>query len=136
MGDLADPAASQVVLIGAAQYESLGALPSVAGNLATLDALLADPDLWGVPHENRHVLLDPTDPATVNRTVRTAAAAVRDGGLLVVYFAGHGLIDPMDGSLVLALPGTSRDVPHERCLPCDWSRRTLATSAADRKRVA
>jgi putative AlgH/UPF0301 family transcriptional regulator len=135
MGDLSDPGASRVVLIGVSRYQLLPALPSVRGNVAALQDLLQNPELWGVPPENVHVLLDPDDPAAVSREVRKAATATGEAGLLLVYHAGHGLIDPDDGRLILGLPGCNPEVPHEGGVPYDWIRRAVATSAARRRVV-
>ena len=135
MDELADPAASQVVLIGTSSFEHLDDLPAVGNNVTDLRGLLANPDLWGVPPENCRVLLDVSDPATISAAVRAAAAAVGERGLLLVYYAGHGLIDPQDDSLVLGLPGTHPQQPHERGLPYDWIRRALLGAAAKRRVV-
>lgn len=135
MEELADPAASQIVLIGTATYDHLDGLPAVRTNLESLRGLLGDPDLWGVPPENCQVLLDVADPATISGAVRAAASAVGDRGLLLIYYAGHGLVDPLDDSLVLALPGTHPHQPHERGLPYDWIRRALLAGAARRRVV-
>src|SRR5207247_2553455 len=103
MTELADPRASQLVLIGTATYTYLDALPAVAANLEAMAETLGRADLWGIPPENRHVLLDVPDPRAVGRAVRKAANSVGMDGLLLVYYAGHGLIDPNDGTLILAL---------------------------------
>src|SRR4051812_11242187 len=129
MIELADPRTSQVVLIGATRYDHLSALPAVANNLEDLRSALADPRLWGLPLDNCHVVLDPADPTSVGRTVRLAARAVGAEGLLLVYYAGHGLIDPADGTLILALPGCEPEVPHEAGLPYEWIRRATAASS-------
>jgi putative AlgH/UPF0301 family transcriptional regulator len=134
-GDLADPRTSQVVLIGAARYEHLSPLPAVARNVVDLAAAFADPELWGLPADRCHVLLDDAFPAEVGRMVRTAAAEVGVDGLLLIYYAGHGLIDPADGSLILALPGCEPEVPHEAGLPYEWIRRALLASTATRRVV-
>jgi putative AlgH/UPF0301 family transcriptional regulator len=132
---LADPVASRVVLIGGATYRSLPDVPSVANNVAGLADLLRDPELWGVPAANVRVLLNPADPSLVSRAVRTAAEEVEPNGLLLVYYAGHGLIDPMDGSLILATPDTDPAVSYEQGVPYEWLRRAVAASPARRRLV-
>jgi putative transcriptional regulator len=134
-GDLADPRTSQVVLIGAARYEHLTPLPAVARNVADLAAVFGDPELWGIPADRCHVVLDDPLPAEVGRVVRNAAAEVGVDGLLLIYYAGHGLIDPADGSLILALPNCEPEVPHEAGLPYEWVRRALLASTATRRVV-
>jgi putative transcriptional regulator len=135
MTELPEPAASQVVLIGAATYTHLTGLPGVRGNVEDLAATFADPDLWGVPPGNLHVLLDEADPAVVSDALWSAAAAVGDRGLLLVYYAGHGLVDPRTERLVLALSGTNPRRPHERGLPFDWVQRALLDGGAQRRVV-
>ena len=133
--ELADPAASQAVLIGATTYTRLPPLPAVAGNISSLAEVLRDEALWGLPAENCHLVLDESSPREVGRAIRTAAASVTEGGLLLVYYAGHGLIDPLNGQLVLALAECEPEVPDEAGLPYDWIGRALATSAATRRAV-
>ncbi|MEV4707254.1 YqgE/AlgH family protein [Actinoplanes sp. NPDC049316] len=135
MSDVADPAASQVVLIGVAAYRRLPGLPAAGRNVTDLRDLLAHEDLWGVPPDNCQVLVDPEDPAEVSRAVRRAAAATERDGLLLVYFAGHGLVDPDDDRLILGLPGCDPEVPYERGVPYEWVRRAVADSRARRRVV-
>jgi putative AlgH/UPF0301 family transcriptional regulator len=135
LGDLADPRTSQVVLIGASEYRHLSGLPAVARNVADLAAVFADPELWGVAAERCRVVLDNAHPADVGRVVRAAASEVGADGLLLIYYAGHGLIDPDDGSLILALPDCEPEVPHEAGLPYEWIRRALLASTAQRRVV-
>jgi putative transcriptional regulator len=80
-------------------------------------------------------LCDVSDPAVVGRAVRRAAATVSVDGQLLVYYAGHGLIDPEDGTLILALPDCEPEVPHEAGLPYEWIRRATSASAALRRIV-
>jgi hypothetical protein len=96
------PANSRAVLIGVSQYEheSLEALPAVEANLASLNQLLTDPDLWGLPTEHCVTLLNPGSGGEVLDAVHTAAVEATDG--LVVYYAGHGLLDDRS-ELYLAL---------------------------------
>lgn len=135
MTELADPGTSQAVLVGTAQYRHLTPLPAVSGNVAGLCDALTDAALWGLPAGNCRVALDVADPAAVARAVRQAAASVGTDGLLLVYYAGHGLIDPADGALILALPGCEPEVPHEAGLPYEWIRRATSSSGATRRIV-
>jgi tetratricopeptide (TPR) repeat protein len=89
------------VLVGTAAYRTLPALPSVANNLQRLKALLQDPDLWGIPARNCTVL---PNPRTVDEVLdATHNAAQRATDALVVYYAGHGLVEPDTFNLFLAL---------------------------------
>jgi hypothetical protein len=61
------PADSRVVLIGVSRYEheSMEALPAVEENLASLSALLTDPDVCGLPDEHCVALLNPRSTGEV-----------------------------------------------------------------------
>lgn len=135
MDELADPQTSQVVLIGAAEYQHLDALPAVRRNVTDLCAALVDHALWGIPEDRCQTVVDEVSPTAVGRAVRQAAASVGPDGLLLVYYAGHGLIDPADGNLILALPECEPEVPHEAGLPYEWIRRAAAGSSAPRRVV-
>ena len=103
---LPDPRASRVVLFGAAHYESpvLQDLPAVANNLVRLAEHFCDPSLWGVPAENCTVLDRPSDELGVLNAIRDAVDQATD--TLVIYYSGHGLVDPETDELYLALPST------------------------------
>ncbi|WP_432840617.1 YqgE/AlgH family protein [Dactylosporangium sp. CA-092794] len=133
--ELADPRASRAVLLGGARYEWLPELPAVTRNLGAIAGALQDPDLWGLAPEHCTVLPDPDDPREASRTVRRAADEAAAEGMLVVYYAGHGLVDPIDGSLVLALRDTDPAVPYEAGLPFEHIRRAVAGSRARRRLV-
>lgn len=133
--ELADPRASRAVLVGGARYEWLPEVPAITRNLAGLAGALQDPDLWGLASEHCTVLADPDDAREVSRHLRRAADEAAAEGMLVVYYAGHGLVDPIDGSLVLGLRGTDPAVPYEAGLPFEHIRRAVAGSRARRRLV-
>lgn len=137
MAELADPRLSRVVLIGNARYShpDLADVPAVMRNVTGLRAVFTDPELWGVPADRCGELIDEADGAVVARTVREAAAEVHPDGLLLVYYAGHGLIDAFDGSLVLALGDTDPAAPYEAGLRYELLRRAIAGSPARRRIV-
>jgi putative AlgH/UPF0301 family transcriptional regulator len=112
--DIADPKSSQVVLIGTSSYQKLDGLPAVTANLTDLRGALTDRDVWGLPAENVRVIADETDPAAVFDQLCAAARATGPNGLLLIYYAGHGLID--DHDLVLGLPLTDPQFPGSRGL--------------------
>lgn len=93
------------MLVGVAGYRRMPALPAVTANLRDLAAVLTDPSLGGLPADACTVLDDPESSSAVVAAVHEAAAQA--AGLLVVYFAGHGLLDD-DGELYLALPDGDR----------------------------
>ncbi|MBQ1075655.1 caspase family protein [Micromonospora sp. C31] len=106
MSTLADPTRSWAVLIGAPHYKTLPEIPAVEQNLLTLRRLMTDPTVWGLPIEQcliPQVTGVPDPLESVMTALRTAADAATD--TLFVYYAGHGLSDPLSDRLVLALPG-------------------------------
>ncbi|MFB9696416.1 caspase domain-containing protein [Amorphoplanes digitatis] len=98
---LPDVERSRAVLIGASAYKELTDLPAVRQNLSRLRELLTDPSVWGLPEEHCVIVADEDSPLKVLDAVQAAAEAATD--TLLVYYAGHGLLDQsMD--LLLALP--------------------------------
>lgn len=102
-----DRNASRAVLIGASEFLSsdLPDLPAVAHNLDALGQVLTDP---------RHgviggcTVLADHDVTDAKVGVAVAEAAGEATSLLLVYHAGHGVLDD-DGRLHLARPDTSMD---------------------------
>ncbi|KRV48325.1 hypothetical protein AQ490_25255 [Wenjunlia vitaminophila] len=109
---LAEPRASYAVLIGCSTYDSaaLDDLPAVANNVARLAELLEDPTVWGLPPGHCLRLSQPSSAEQVLDTIRTAARRATD--TLLVYYSGHGLIDPDFDSLLLTLPSSDVDRPY------------------------
>lgn len=107
MAALPDPAASRAVLIGVTTYEheSMDPLPAVANNVATLSSLFTDPDVWGLAREHCVTLLNPHSAGEVLDAVNRAAREAREA--LVVYYAGHGLLDDRS-ELYLAMSDTDK----------------------------
>jgi hypothetical protein len=81
-------------------------IPAAERNVRGLAALLTDPSLWGLPPEHCRMVIDPTSGEEVLRAVHEASLAATEA--LVVYFAGHGLLDDL-AELYLALPEASRE---------------------------
>ncbi|MFB7407336.1 caspase domain-containing protein [Streptomyces sp. NPDC056202] len=128
MSVLPDPGASRAVLIGTSRYDHLERLPAVSNNLTALADLLSGPLSLRMPTPHVTVVENPPDPATVMNPLRQAAAEATD--TLLVYYAGHGLIDPHD-ALALALPHTHPGRV-ETSLAYDWLRQILLDSPAQR----
>ncbi|MFI1963189.1 caspase family protein [Streptomyces pathocidini] len=101
---LSRPDKSSVVIIGCHAYDHLNDLPAVTRNLTGLAGALRQPAIWGVPRGRITVLRQPRTAEHVLETVEEAARTAED--TLVVYYAGHGLVDPLTGELHLALPGS------------------------------
>ncbi|MGY0059009.1 caspase, EACC1-associated type [Streptomyces sp. LZ34] len=103
---LPDAATSRAVLIGTGRYDHMEPLPAVANNLRALAAALCSPHSWGLAPEHCTVIEDPQAAVEVLDAVRAAAEEATD--TLLVYFAGHCLVEPRRGELVLGLTGSLR----------------------------
>lgn len=124
---LPDPLASRAVLVGVSDYTSLEPLPAVANNLTTLQRVITDPDLWGLPAEHCVTLLNPSSVDEVLDAVHSAASAASDA--LVFYFAGHGLLDDRS-ELYLALPGSNKERLYRAVRYDDVRREVVGTARA------
>ena len=131
MSVLPDPGASRAVLVGTGHYQHLDQLPAVSNNLRALAGLLSGPLSLQLPAQHVTVIENPAAAHTVVREVRQAAAEATD--TLIVYFAGHGLIDPQD-MLSLALPHTEFGRV-ETGLPYDWLRQVLLLDSRAERHV-
>ncbi|WP_328472630.1 YqgE/AlgH family protein [Actinoplanes sp. NBC_00393] len=131
-----DPNQSYAVLIGTAEYDAkaLNKLPAVEQNLVDLRAILTDTVYWGLPDERCRVLLNPAQPSEVDSALRDAAMEVGHDGQLLVYFAGHGILDD-DGTLQLALRTTERSLLSTTSFAYSLLRRRVRDSAAARRVV-
>ncbi|CCK25418.1 hypothetical protein BN159_1039 [Streptomyces davaonensis JCM 4913] len=132
MNTAAAPGRSAAVLIGVSRYDHLAPLPGVRGNVVDLAEQLRDPAVWGLSEERCRVVLEPTDATAAFEPLRETA----DGGLdtLVVYYAGHGLIDPNRGDLGLGLPGSVVGRPYTS-LPYYWLSEELKGLRIERRIV-
>jgi hypothetical protein len=126
---LPDPKQSRAILIGTSRYQdpSLPDLPTVANNLIDLANVLTEPS--GVLSASVCTMLpDPPNVPSLGRQLRRAAAEASD--LLLVYYAGHGLIGSDGHELYLALHESQLDDPLYTALPFDGLRRTIRDSPA------
>lgn len=127
---LPDPARSQVILVGAAEYRNesdLPALPAVANNLDDLRGALADPTHGWLTPQACTTILNPTNPGDLGITIAERAARADD--LVLIYYAGHGLLSSR-GELYLATSGTVRGQLRFSAFPYDGMREILADSPA------
>ncbi|MFI2187897.1 caspase domain-containing protein [Streptomyces sioyaensis] len=125
---LPDPGASRAVLIGTSAYHFLEDLPAVSNNLNSLAEALCGPKSWNLRQDNCTVLANPVSAEAAMDALRNATATAWD--TLLVYYAGHGLVDT-EGELYLGLP-RSRQQRVETGIPYSWLRRALLEGQAER----
>jgi protein-disulfide isomerase-like protein with CxxC motif len=125
-----DPSRSHALLIGSARYlrsEALRDVPVIDANVADLAAVLTDPLLGGLRAEHCHRL--PEGAATEEAITLVEDVAKRPEDLLLIYFAGHGLIG-RQGELYLCLSGTHPDRLRTTALPYEAIREACLDSPA------
>ncbi|MFD7933860.1 SAV_2336 N-terminal domain-related protein [Streptomyces sp. NPDC059755] len=129
---LPDRDRSNAVLVGVGRYEELPDLPQVPSGLGDLAELLTDS--WGgaFARDRTTVLANPETETVILDAVYEAADSASD--TLLVYFAGHSLLDPNLGTLSLAV-GRTRPDRRYTALPYDNIRNVLHTSRARNKIV-
>ncbi|KUL54909.1 hypothetical protein ADL22_02195 [Streptomyces sp. NRRL F-4489] len=121
--------ASRAVLIGTSRFTSPGLedLPSVANSLWGMRDALTHPAHGLLAPEHCRVLADPADAAAIGEALNRAEEEARE--LLLVYYAGHGVLDE-DGRLHLGLVPTDRSHVRFSGVPIDVVKRHLEGSAA------
>ncbi|MGH3833117.1 MAG: caspase family protein [Pseudonocardiaceae bacterium] len=126
-----DPVRSRAVLIGASHFTAAGPdlpdIPAVQANLTALRYALTSPDTGVLRPELCRVLIDPTSVDEVGTALSEQAATATD--LLLVYYAGHGLVDDR-GRLHLALAHTHPHRARWTAFPLELLREEIANSAA------
>ncbi|WP_030253330.1 caspase, EACC1-associated type [Streptomyces violens] len=126
-----DPARSACVLIGVDDYSVLDPLRSVRHNLSELRSVLTNERILGIPPDRIFSVENPTSAAGLVRPIREAAKLATD--TLIVYYAGHGLLDRGDEEhLYLTLPDSVEDQP-ETSVPDSYIRRAIRDSTAARR---
>ncbi|MFD8600426.1 caspase domain-containing protein [Kitasatospora sp. NPDC059646] len=130
MSRFPDPVRSRAVLIGVGSFPEepgLSDLPAVRENVAGLRRRLTDART-GVLDAGSCEVVDPSaSVADIGRAVGRAAAEATD--LLLVYYAGHGLVDDR-GRLHLATSTTRTGAPKYSALAVDLLREDLGASGA------
>ncbi|WP_432199033.1 caspase family protein [Streptomyces sp. bgisy027] len=101
MSGLPDPVLSRAVLIGVSHYVHLEPLPAVANNLPALAEVFTSGASWHLPAGHCAVVAEPDSTPAMLDAVQQAAEVAED--TLLVYFAGHGLLDGR-GDLFFGLP--------------------------------
>jgi hypothetical protein len=100
---LPDPLRSRAILIGVGDYRKLENLPAVHNNLVALGEVLRANRFWGLPSGNCVLVDGPETGAEMLDPVAEAADAATD--TLLLYYAGHGLVDRRS-ELYLTLAGS------------------------------
>ena len=132
---LPDPHRSQVVLIGTSRYrdEKLPALPAVDRSVTDLAAVLTKTPDGLVTESHCTVLADEGDIRLIGRQLRLAARKAED--LLLVYYAGHGLMSSRRHDVYLALPDSEWLEPEFNSLEFDKLRSAVLDSPATTKAI-
>ncbi|MDI5970747.1 caspase family protein [Streptomyces sp. SL13] len=126
-----DAGPSRALLIGAGGYAALPALPAAVNNALALRDVLTSDAVLGVPPENCRVVLDPRARLVLSEAVREAAAAAQD--TLLIYYSGHGIVDPEVDGLHLAAHDSDTGEIDLTALPYEWINRVLKASPATRR---
>ncbi|MGV9539845.1 caspase family protein [Nocardia beijingensis] len=133
MTRLPDPLRSRAVLVGASSYadRDLADLPSVRANVTDLAEILTSDHGTDLPAAHCTVITEDRPIAELGARVERAAEDAE--GLLLFYYAGHGLPDS-SGGLYLTLPSTRTTTLRWTGLPFETIREAFAESRA-RNRV-
>ncbi|GLW90681.1 caspase family protein [Actinokineospora globicatena] len=127
-----DRETSRVVLAGACRFRHLPDLPAVRNNVGDLRDCLSDPTIWGLAARNITTVTETVSAAGLVDAVHAAAAEAED--TLVFYYSGHGMVDPHDGELGLALVESVLGRPHT-AVRYHYVRQAMVDSPARRKVV-
>ncbi|AZS83748.1 hypothetical protein ELQ87_05140 [Streptomyces griseoviridis] len=125
---------TRAVLIGASTFThpDISPLPAVDNNVADLRNAFTHPEsglLAGLPREHVKVLGLDGAPVSTGGIGNALAQARGAKDLLVVYYAGHGMLDD-DGMLHLAVTDTDPDQVGFTAVPINTIKRQLALSRA------
>src|SRR4051812_47434057 len=104
-----DAGTSRAVLVGAGSFgpaAELDDLPPVRPGIEELRRILVDPERGGLQPAACNAILDPESPTEVDAALWQATDDAED--TLLFYYSGHGVPNPHDGSLHLAVRGTER----------------------------
>ena len=128
-----DPQRSRVVLIGASTFtdELLPDRPDLRGSVVELARILRDPHAGIVAEANCRVVLN--EPSVPKIAAALTAASREATDLLLVYFAGHGIIQAHRNDLYLASSEARRHDPEQGALKYDFLRDAVRDSPAATK---
>jgi hypothetical protein len=132
MDGMPDIRRSRAVLIGVGRYRVLGQLDAVHNNLSALAEALRDERVWGLQPGNCVIVEHAVSAAAILDPIHEAAREATDTPL--VYYAGHGLVDPWRGELHVALTESDPQRIYT-AVPYSQVRDLLLNSHATRKVV-
>jgi hypothetical protein len=128
-----DPARSACVLIGVDAYTELAPLRSVRRNLSELREALESKRIWGIPSSRITAVSNPQSASDLVGPIREAAKLAKD--TLIVYYAGHGLLDRDEKDrLYLTLPDSVENQP-DTAVSDDYVRRAMRDYGSAERRV-
>ncbi|MBF4995982.1 caspase family protein [Nocardia sp. BSTN01] len=116
---------SRAVLIGASRYDRLAPIPATLANVADLADIFTAPDGAFIAEHCVTV----TDAGRDDIGVAVAQAAREATGVLLVYYAGHGLLDRR-GRLHLSVPASDPDAVRWTTVPFETLREEILESQA------
>jgi hypothetical protein len=129
----ADWGTGACVLVGVHSYQELSDRPAIRGNLEDLSRLLTTS--FGITEDRCIIVDNPRDPRSVIDAIELAGQATAfRSGMLLVYYAGHGVPHPRTGRLLLSV-ADSRAFSSHTFLPFDQIREAIAASPATQRLV-
>ncbi|MEO6000938.1 MAG: caspase family protein [Chitinophagaceae bacterium] len=131
-----DHANTKVLLIGVSEFPydpSISTIPNVLANVNKLKQILSDPELVGIPPSNIILSLN-EDKISIERKLRNIAISTNDkDSTLLVYYTGHGILNPADFEMYFTTHHTSRkDIDIDGLSPESF-RKHIGRSKAARK---
>jgi len=130
---LPDPGRSRLVLIGAGTYDDprLPNVPAVLHNVKDLSEQLTGPHTGVFDARSSTLIADESNMSTIGRQLRSAADEAED--TLLVYYSGHGCLEPRRNELFLALKETHPDTLGFSAINIDVLREAIQSSNAATK---
>ena len=125
------------LMIGINYYDdpSVGSLNYAVSDVEMVYRILVDPNLGGFSKERVILLTDNAEkkPTRANILRSLKGMINKEGGALLVYYAGHGI--ELNGQSYLVPRDVEGDFPEDRGIPLSMIRDMLATSRARSKVV-
>lgn len=133
-----DHAKTMVLLIGVSEFPddtSICAIPNVVANVNNLKQTLVSNELVGIPPANITVSIN-EDKLSIERKLRNVALAANDrDSTLLIYYTGHGILNPVDFQMYFTTHHTSRKDIDIDGLSIEAFRKHVGRSKAPRKIV-